>query len=398
MTDQVTASAAQQRARLVELLTANGSIRTDPVRRAFAEVARDHFVPRFQKSTRDPASSGHRWIDAAEQHDEWLRGVYRDEVLIVQTRPAPDLIDPNGGPTSSSSMPSVMAGMLEALDLRPGMRVLEIGTGTGYNTALLCHLAGAENVVSIELDPDLAAAARHALHKLDLHPAVRVGDGRAPLPREAPFDRIIVTASADHVPPDWITALADEGAIVVDLRGSLGGGLARLTKTGDDLVDGHFLGVDGAFMPLRARHDSPHRDDESWDRPFDVTNPAQGQTWTDPDLLTDPTFRLITQCHFGGKRLRGFLPDFESPTWSGRAVDGSWFSVDAEAHHPSGRRGVEQGGPQRLWDTVTAAREAWDQLDRPAITDLRIVAYDHTSLQHIECGHGDVTLRWPLPL
>jgi protein-L-isoaspartate(D-aspartate) O-methyltransferase (PCMT) len=96
-------------------------------------------------------------------------------------------------------MPTVMAGMLEALDLQPGHRVLEIGTG--YHAALLCQRVGAHNVVSVELDPALADAARRALAELGLRPRVHVGDGAAGLAAAAPFDRIIATASTDHIPP-----------------------------------------------------------------------------------------------------------------------------------------------------------------------------------------------------
>jgi protein-L-isoaspartate O-methyltransferase len=96
-------------------------------------------------------------------------------------------------------MPTVMAGMLEALDLQPGHRVLEISTG--YHAALLCQRVGAHNVASVELDPALADAARRALAELGLHPRVHVGDGAAGLAAAAPFDRIIATASTDHIPP-----------------------------------------------------------------------------------------------------------------------------------------------------------------------------------------------------
>jgi len=69
-------------------------------------------------------------------------------------------------PTSSSTMPSLMARMLEALDVHDGQRVLEIGTGTGYNAALLCYRLGSANVVSIDIDPGLVAAANEHLGSL----------------------------------------------------------------------------------------------------------------------------------------------------------------------------------------------------------------------------------------
>lgn len=383
------------RQRLVEQLTQLGAIRSDVVRQAFLDVGREWFVPRFQR--RD--DNGTRWVDGTDPdaHEEWLAGVYDDDVLIVQTRSASDLADPSGLPTSSSSMPSVMAGMLEALDLRPGMRVLEIGTGTGYNTALLCRLVSDANVVTVELDPALADVARDTLHRYGLRPTVHTGDGRAPLPEQAPFDRIIATASADHVPPAWIEQLTDGGVIVVDLRGSLAGALTRLHRTAEDRVEGAFLDLPGAFVPLRARLDSPHRDGENWDRPLDMINPQLGVTAVDPALLADPAVRLLAQLHLGGKRLRGFLPDLDAGTWSGKADDGSWFAVDADPG-PVGLRPARQGGPQRLWDTVVTAVVTWEQLDRPAVSDFRITAHDHDRLQHVFCDRDPAAFRWPLPL
>lgn len=238
-------AAEAYRQELVHALLSGGAVRSSWVRRAFEETARENFVPRFYRW-----ESGRRvLVDGAggEGQDEWLRGVYADDVLTVQLTPAPDIIDGAGAPTSSSSMPTVMAGMLEALDLRPGDRVLEIGTGTGYNAALLCHRVGAENVTSVELDPHLADAARRALADLGLHPAVHAGDGAAGLAGRAPFDRIIATASTDHVPPAWISQLAPGGSIVVDLRGSLAGSLVRITAVADDVVD-------GSFRPARSIH------------------------------------------------------------------------------------------------------------------------------------------------
>jgi protein-L-isoaspartate O-methyltransferase len=210
-------------------------------------------------------------------------------------------------------MPTVMAGMLEALDLQPGHRVLEIGTGTGYHAALLCHRVGAQNVASVELDPALADAARQALGAVGLHPAVHAGDDAAGLAEAAPFDRIIATASTDHIPPAWISQLAPDGVIVVNLRGSLDGSLLRLSTTDSDVVEGSFLNLPGAFMPMRTRLDSPHRDGESWDQVLlDQRNPQQATTQVNPGLVVDNrSLQFMAQLHLAGRRLRGFLRSFE---------------------------------------------------------------------------------------
>ena len=198
-------------------------------------------------------------------------------------------------------------------------------------------------------------------------------------------------------PPAWIIHLARGGVIVTDLRGSLAGGLVRLTRADeedDDVVEGSFLGVAGASMPLRGALGSPHRDGEVWDRPLDMINPQRGLTVADPGLLTEDGLRLVVQLHLGGECLRGFLPD-DGVAWSGRAADGSWFSVDT-ASRSDGLRAVVQGGPQRLWDTVETATRAWERLGRPSVGTFRVTNQDHPALRYVtvDC---DPALGWHCP-
>ncbi|MGH3800484.1 MAG: methyltransferase domain-containing protein, partial [Pseudonocardiaceae bacterium] len=371
---------------LAGALVSGSVVRSQWLRRAFEDTPREVFVPRFYRRS----ESGHKVLvegtDPA-QHEQWLRGVYSDEALTVQVTPAPDLVDPAGAPTSSSSMPTVMAGMLEALDLQPGHRVLEIGTGTGYNAALLCQRVGAHHVASVELDPALADAARRALAELGLHPRVHTGDGAAGLAAAAPFDRIIATASTDHIPPAWISQLAPGGAIVVDVRGSLAGSLLRLTRTERDLVEGAFLNLPGAFMPMRTRLDSPHRDGESWEQVLDQRNPHQATTPVNPALVAqNRSLQFMTQLHLAGRRLRGFVLD--GTEISGHGTDGSWFTAglgpDNDGLYP-----VAQGGPQRLWDTVESSYFCWRRLGEPGVEQFGVTALDDAELQYVWCDHPD---------
>ena len=118
--------------------------------------------------------------------------------------------------------------MLEQLAAQPGQRVLEIGAATGFNAALLAELTGpAGTVVTIELDDDLAAEARANLERAG-YPQVQVicGDGALGHPRQAPYDRIIVTAEAWDLVPAWWDQLAPDGRIVVPVR-LHGSGLTR---------------------------------------------------------------------------------------------------------------------------------------------------------------------------
>jgi protein-L-isoaspartate(D-aspartate) O-methyltransferase len=104
--------------------------------------------------------------------------------------------------------------MLEHLDIQPDHRVLEIGTGSGYMTALLAELAG--TVYSIERHPSLADSARALLSRLHYsNVEVIAGDGNHGWPEHAPFDRIVVSAAAMDIPAALVTQLGDEGRMII---------------------------------------------------------------------------------------------------------------------------------------------------------------------------------------
>lgn len=124
------------------------------------------------------------------------------------------------------SQPFVVALMTQALALRPGARVLEIGTGSGYQTAILGELtmiageAPGERVWSVERFPELAASAVDVLTGLGYRPHVRIGDGAAGWPEEAPYDGVIVTAGATAVPLPLWQQLGEGGRLVIPVGAS----------------------------------------------------------------------------------------------------------------------------------------------------------------------------------
>ena len=142
--------------------------------------------------------------------------VYRDEAFPIK-------YDEDGFPVSSSSQPAIMARMLEQLDVQPGHRVLEIGTGTGYNAALLGQLVGETGaVVSVDIDADLVTDARERLAACGVSQVTVVcGDGGLGWSENAPYDRIIATVGAWDITPAWVAQLAPHGRLVLplDLRG-----------------------------------------------------------------------------------------------------------------------------------------------------------------------------------
>jgi protein-L-isoaspartate(D-aspartate) O-methyltransferase len=114
------------------------------------------------------------------------------------------------------SQPFIVALMTDLLDLKPGARVLEIGTGSGYQAAVLSPLA--EQVYSIEIVPELGAAAAEVIDRLGYaNVETKVADGYYGWPEAAPFDGIVVTAAASHIPPPLIEQLKPGGRMVIPI-------------------------------------------------------------------------------------------------------------------------------------------------------------------------------------
>lgn len=209
----------------------------------------------------EKTDDGREWMVPLRRQDDpdrWEALVAEDKAVTTQTDANDPLMSgveypPGKGffPTSSSSAPFVMARMLAALHVEPGMRVLEIGTGTGYNAACLAAL-GAE-VVSVEIDLELADLAREALRDAGTSGVVVIaGDGEYGAPAYAPFDRVIATAAAHTIPFPWVEQTRDGGLIVAPYTGQgYKNGLMVLEVQPASAV-GAVQG-EAAFMPLRGQ-------------------------------------------------------------------------------------------------------------------------------------------------
>jgi protein-L-isoaspartate(D-aspartate) O-methyltransferase len=219
----------QERERLVGELENAGAIKTQAVREAFLVVPRETFLPGIHEQ-------------------EGLQAVYRDEAYPTKT-------DDRGDAISSSSQPQIMASMLEALRVAPGHHVLEVGTGTGYNAALLSEIVGREGrVVSVELDPELAVVADEAIRRSGEEVEVVVGDGREGFGPGAPYDRAVVTASSTDVPEAFFEQLMEGGLLVMPLRITDSLPFQQVVVTLQRVLDG-FRSVSvirGGFMRLRG--------------------------------------------------------------------------------------------------------------------------------------------------
>lgn len=205
-------SFARQRQRLVAQLKAEG-IKSQAVLDALLKVPRHKFVP---------ASSRH---------------------LSYENRPLPI------GQGQTISQPFIVAYMTEAAEIASGEKVLEIGTGSGYQAAVLGELA--KQVYSIEIIPELAEGARTVLRELGYkNVEVRTGNGYAGWPEHAPFDAIVVTAAPDEVPKALVDQLAVRGKMVVPV-GSAFQQMVIINRTESGVVERRTIPV--AFVPMTGK-------------------------------------------------------------------------------------------------------------------------------------------------
>jgi methyltransferase of ATP-grasp peptide maturase system len=342
--------------RLAEELEQAGKLTTLEWRTAIHAVPRHHFVPSYYQHT----GGDWRQIDAASA--EGLSTVYANSVLIT----ALARTDAGTIIRSSATQPGLMTRMLEAVDIRDGQRVLEIGTGTGYNAALLCHRLGDRNVFSIDIEADLVDLARERLAQLGYRPVLVAGDGAAGLAEHAPFDAIIATCAVPAVPWGWVEQTRLGGVILTDLKRAVGAGsLVRLTRVADDRAEGRFDATYAAFMDLRRQPGAP---------------PDNSRAHRDPDQARVRTTELnprtpwesllvwfLASLHLGAGVAHGYTgaDTTQPPTASWISTpDGSWTEVGLVADQ-AGLHTVTEAGPRRLWSIVEQAHGQWIDLDRP---------------------------------
>jgi protein-L-isoaspartate(D-aspartate) O-methyltransferase len=331
-------------------LLAGAALRSARWTRAFQTVPRHVFVPRIFVDRQHTGQ--YELLDGDEpgSRQEWLEHVYADEPLVTQ-------LD-GGTQVSSSSQPSLMAMMLEALAVTGTERVLEIGTGTGYNAALLCEGLDSELITSIDIDAGLVEQASGRLHGLGYQPALAAVDGARGYPDAAPYDRIMATCSMPQIPAAWISQSAPHGLIMVNLYRELGGGVLALLTVEGDAASGHFLPLHGGFMPTRTCP-SPSALDLLETR---RDEPGQQTGATVPAaMLDDDAFGMLAALRLPGLQRLGVLPeDGPEQTWL-LSPDGSWARQDTTDEEV-----VVQGGPVRLWDLLEQIHQDWAALGRPA--------------------------------
>jgi len=206
-----------KREQLVNKLISEGHIKSEIVKKAFLKVPRESFVPTSLKTM-----------------------AYADTPLEI-------------GNGQTISAPHMVAIMCEALDIKKGQKILEIGAGSGYHAAIIAQLVGKKgHVYTIERFENLAKSAQENLRNTDITNAtVEIGDGSLGLEKYKPYDRIYVTCAAPSVPQPLTDQLKDSGKLLIPV-GNMFCELKLIEKKGEELISRDLGGC--VFVPLVGRH------------------------------------------------------------------------------------------------------------------------------------------------
>ncbi|MFE4665279.1 ATP-grasp peptide maturase system methyltransferase [Streptomyces sp. NPDC056716] len=374
-------TASPLRHHLAETLAAKGHLADPAWRAAVEDVPRELFLG---DTVFRP--DGARWEPVSRAgigEDAWLRMVYSDTTWVTQvdgiTADRAEEAFP-GRPTSSSTLPSLVVGMLELADLHDGDKVLEIGTGTGYSTAILSHRLGDTSVYSIEYDKEVAAAAAQHLAASGHSPHLVVGDGLDGHHEGGEYGTIIATCAVRSIPPPWLWQLQDGGSVVTTLSGwMLGSGLIRLTLDDEGVARGRFTGGQISYMLARP-HERPPRP-TLWRRPG-FARPTQ----VPPDLLDDWTALFVAQLAAPSAELVHIGTDvvlIDVATGSQ-----AWTEPDGDGWT------VHQDGPLRLWDQVEDAITVWQRAGAPDQTAFGMAVTEEEQIVWLGSPDGP---HWRLP-
>ncbi len=351
--------------------------RTRWVREAIEARPRHAFAP-----SRLWQWDGHAYrpVDCDRDPGAWARLVYGDPHAAAITRLH------GGVPVSSLSCTAVVADMLAALRVRPGQRVLELGTGTGWNTALLVYRAGPGGVVSVELDDELSADAEQSLARAGAQVRVCRGDGAAGCPDSGPYDRVLCTYAVETIPFAWVAQTRPGGRIVTPW-GRLGHVALTVSDDGRS-ASGHVRGL-AQFMPARAhaarrpdfrqlreRHELAH------EYPLARDLLPLHQDWHLKFALrvAVPELRVHTAVDADG--CNAWLHDEAGRAWASRTATGTGTLL------------VREGGSRRLAGELLAVWDAWLADGSPELYEYGVTVTERD--QYAWARNPDTGPRWTL--
>jgi protein-L-isoaspartate(D-aspartate) O-methyltransferase len=330
-------------------------------------VPRERFIP-----DRAWAKVGGTYeaLDRGARPEQWFTVVYSDRPVVTQFDDGRTAWPAVGRrPTCSASMPSVVGAMLDILGTTAGDKVLEIGTGTGFNAALLAGQTGADgSLTTVEVDSELAVRARRNLDAAGYRDVFAVcGDGALGAADRGPFDRVMATAAVQlgRVPFAWVEQTRPGGVVVAPVRADLASGpLVRFVVTDAETAVGHAVPMSVGFMEIRSQRTATTPDDDVRWETAEAFRLSEVDPWA---VLGDPAARwavavAVPSCRYD---LEDGTPERPYPVASlGDPLSGSWAVIVPQV----GRYLVRQAGPRRLWDEAEAAYHWWRGQARPPST------------------------------
>ncbi|GAA2264312.1 methyltransferase domain-containing protein [Nonomuraea roseoviolacea subsp. roseoviolacea] len=334
---------------------------------ALRQVRRHLFVP--GRAWAEPMDDRpEHLIDLDAGADAWWDAVYTNCAIITQRGDGSSDVGDTRAPASSSlSCPHVSMEFLRLLAVENHHRVLEIGTGTGWTAAMLAWRLGEDQVVTIEVDPSVAAAAGNNLREAGLHPTVLIGDGALGAPDHAPYDRLHVTCGVREIPWAWVEQTRPGGVIVAPYMPAHGqwGEQLHLDVLDDGTAVGRFVG-DASFMMMRSQ-----RRPSQW--------PAYSGEGACDDTLLDPRTPYQALAQGFGLALAAHAPTLTITSagweqwgpaervWTLRLRDLKDPRAWALASVSPGKCCTEvlQGGGRELWEEFEQAYMEWLRQGRP---------------------------------
>ncbi|WP_107054515.1 ATP-grasp peptide maturase system methyltransferase [Streptomyces sp. NRRL S-350] len=360
---------APERRALADRLEASGDLTSPAWRAAVEAVPRELFL---QPGVFLPTDDGWwRPVTAlGADPEEWVRIAYSDQSLVTQLNGHLTADQASGAvrgfPTSSSTVPATVVSMIEALELEDGQSVLEIGTGTGYSTALMCHRLGEDQVTTVEVDPEVAARADAALETAGYSTWTVTADGLLGHPYRAPYDRVVATCAVRRIPYTWVRQTRPGGTVLATVGSwAYGTGLAKVTVGEDGTAQGRIIGR-SSFMPARSQAVVPLAGDLSARAAYADTErrtpvaPQVLNEWTPAFLaqLAAPGAQMVTAVAGGGEQTV-YLFDPARESFAQLDDDGEGWTV-------------RQGGPVALWDVIEDVLTAWQETGRPDLSAVRL--------------------------
>jgi len=358
--------------RYVRELKSKGAICSRAVERAFRKVERHKLLEGFYTWPCKDVEVGRDRpqlceVDPKHPSLEALKRIYADEALVTR-------LDGEGRPSSSTSQPSLVASMLEELALEPGMRVLEIGAGTGYNAALMAELIEDPKLVTtIDIQEDVVRQTRRLLERAG-YGEIRVlcRDGAQGAPEDAPYERIIATVGCPDISWRWVEQLSADGRMLIPLQhgGPHCDPLVKLRKLSNERVQGRVVGWSG-FMPIQGELQA----EPIWS-PIDWH-------WNYQDREPERSYALFPE--FEGQLPRTG-PEAKEPTWwdfhyflalcDRRAYVGAGsfglFDPQSQTVVAVTAEGIKLWGDEALYSDLKRIYTRWKQLGSPRLTDWQV--------------------------